>query len=1229
MKNRCITTLIIALGMLLSSFKAQATPKDGALLQGNLVGDGSPSLATGSPTPVYWNQGASTDPTAFAFDLNDGTKLTVKKAGDYFVAATVPVTDPSARATIAAELYVNGEPVAGSRSASSYMRNANSHNESTDNIAQLVPGLAEGDVIELRVSKTTKSATPATINTASMYVERVDGSRTVFAALSEGPDDGDDNINRNFDEEDPAPLSWTSVRKDSGFTHSDGGHEISLSSGTYLITANVPMASTVARAAPGILLTLSGSEVPGGRAEQGYMRNADNHNQASVHFSGVIEVSGSQKLQVGMWQKGNGGLATVAPGKQASLFIEKLGGGVLATKAQETTDDVNLNPPVPTPIDWGNADVSDGAYSGPSNGQITVKEEGNYLLVYNGVYESGVARANPKATVQVNGANVLGASTSSAYIRNAGSHVSASSSLVYLLDGLAANDKITVSLEAEAQSGEVLAEIDPLLLGLIKKEAFVPDPASGLTPRLASFSSDFNGWNVALEEIGVGINQDSISVTMDGESISPSITRKGFKVLIDHAFGFFPRPGQVFTVVVSYNDTATPAASHSESVEIKAPSNFGFLSADFKVDDADTSKPGFVARVSQISDVQVEIANAFQHGNTGDGAEKQLRGEFLDPDGNPWLNEAGDFDATTFEITPTNLELINLDQAEGSMGNFNDSTGFPDGPIPGIPGFNDSTDGIAAEFLAYVELKAGFNTMGVNSDDGFRVTSGPSPVDKFGTLLGVFEGGRGAADTTFNFVVEEAGVYPMRLLWYEGRGGANCEWFSVVDGEKILVNDTSNANGNKAYRETKGGQATYASKVSPSPGANNVAPDALIEVELTDGTDAVDKGTVSMTLNGATVNASVEKSGGITTVSFRPEGFMAPGSTQNASLSYNGITRNWSFSVMDYRGPTLDSVGEYPGLITGAADYTGDGGGRSGEAGDYGMDMTPAGGSVVVTQFDYLKDAFANDELTVVFWQKKHTVSNSSSVWITSASAGSGNRGFQAHTPWGNNQIFFDTQGCCAVPNQRLNGAIADFPDYQDDTFWTENWHLHSYTKQKDFKEIRIDGELFLDSVDADPLTSDVTGLFIGSDGALGNNDLSIFDDFAIFSKALSESDLKAIAGGKSPADLPASKGLIAYWDFNDAGSTAPPVVVDPPVVEPPVVEPPVVLPPIVLPPIPGQQPGEIKGIARAADGSISIEYTGTLQAADTVDGSYAPVAGASSPFAVDASGSAKFYIAR
>ena len=65
------------------------------------------------------------------------------------------------------------------------------------------------------------------------------------------------------------------------------------------------------------------------------------------------------------------------------------------------------------------------------------------------------------------------------------------------------------------------------------------------------------------------------------------------------------------------------------------------------------------------------------------------------------------------------------------------------------------------------------------------------------------------------------------------------------------------------------------------------------------------------------------------------------------------------------------------------------------------------------------------------------------------------------------------------------------------------------------------------------------------------------------------------------------------------------------------------------LPPVPGQNPGAISDISRAADGSIVIEFTGTLEAAPTLDGDYAPVAGASSPYSVETLGESMFYIAR
>jgi len=56
---------------------------------------------------------------------------------------------------------------------------------------------------------------------------------------------------------------------------------------------------------------------------------------------------------------------------------------------------------------------------------------------------------------------------------------------------------------------------------------------------------------------------------------------------------------------------------------------------------------------------------------------------------------------------------------------------------------------------------------------------------------------------------------------------------------------------------------------------------------------------------------------------------------------------------------------------------------------------------------------------------------------------------------------------------------------------------------------------------------------------------------------------------------------------------------------------------------------GSITGIAKAEDGSITIEYTGTLEASSTVTGTFAPVDGATSPYTVSPNEAAMFYIAR
>lgn len=319
-----------------------------------------------------------------------------------------------------------------------------------------------------------------------------------------------------------------------------------------------------------------------------------------------------------------------------------------------------------------------------------------------------------------------------------------------------------------------------------------------------------------------------------------------------------------------------------------------------------TNAPGFKARIHQIG-----AARGPGDQNSSENAERQLAGQMIDPNtGQPYLNEA-DLSAAGPDGFFVIDGVINWNQDStpdnptgGNAGNFT-----PDEPIPGIPGVNFSTDNIAAEILTFLELPAGTNTFAVNSDDGFKMTVGvgTNPRDAFATQVGIFNTGRGAADSIFSFVTEAAGIYPVRLVWWEGGGGANVEWFSITPtGQRILVNNRTNPAAIKAYREaSSGASAPYATSVTPAPGATGVSPQPRIAVELTDQATSVNQGSIALSLDGTAVNPTVTKVGAVTTIRFTPEQPLAPGSSHEAMLVFSDsagtfFTNRLQFSVQSY-----------------------------------------------------------------------------------------------------------------------------------------------------------------------------------------------------------------------------------------------------------------------------------------------------------------------------------------
>ena len=290
----------------------------------------------------------------------------------------------------------------------------------------------------------------------------------------------------------------------------------------------------------------------------------------------------------------------------------------------------------------------------------------------------------------------------------------------------------------------------------------------------------------------VGLTGTNVNVSVNGTAVPSTVTTQGTNILVTAQPSALLASGSTNTYTFSFggvtNSVRFVAANYST-----LPSGLGF-----PLTSGDTNALGFRVKVVQARvDAGLETTVA--------RAESQLAGTLVDTNTSlPYVNEAlpGPGPGGTY-VDP---DVINWNQDAGTaeIGDFVAPT-HPDEPIPGIPGSGGHNDNIAAEIFAYVPLKAGLNRMGVNSDDGFRLTISTN-ANTNAPIVGVFDARRGSADTLFSFVAPTAGLYPMRLVWFEGGGGANLEFFIVDDtGQRVLINDPANPASPKVFYKVTSG----------------------------------------------------------------------------------------------------------------------------------------------------------------------------------------------------------------------------------------------------------------------------------------------------------------------------------------------------------------------------------------------------------------------------------------
>lgn len=216
----------------------------------------------------------------------------------------------------------------------------------------------------------------------------------------------------------------------------------------------------------------------------------------------------------------------------------------------------------------------------------------------------------------------------------------------------------------------------------------------------------------------------------------------------------------------------------------------------------------------------------------------------------------------------------------------------------------------------------------------------------------------------------------------------------------------------------------------------------------------------------------------------------------------------------NFDGQSLDQTGNSPELVLGGpASLTTGGLGTTGIEGDEAIDLGSVndGSYGQTVPGPHLDQAFLNNALSVAFWQYRTQDGSTSAFWIHSPTSSGGQRGFQAHTPWGNGTIYFDQSGCCGDP-QRLTTTGSTLDTWQ---------HFVFQRDQEGFREIWIDGVLAASAADGEPLDPFDGIISVGVEGPnLANSFGGRIDDFAIFSNALTPEQVAALAEGTNPPDL-------------------------------------------------------------------------------------------------------------
>ncbi|MFC1800574.1 LamG-like jellyroll fold domain-containing protein, partial [Nanoarchaeota archaeon] len=257
---------------------------------------------------IKWSEGRN-DAGITHDDAADPQAITLASAGQYFVTVNIPLGGAVARTTVEGRVNLDGQLIDGGLFRQTYIRNSDSHIDSSGHWAGLVNTTTANQVLTIgviAVGQNVGSTVTTDSENATIFIQKLPNTGVYHSEATQvNPGTPSDDWNPAT----PAEIIWaTDNLIDTGtYTHSTSTnpHIITVDeAGQYLVALNGAFSSTGARENPRMNIEVNGVSEPGAWSQTGYIRDYGTDEESSDSLVFMLDLSANDNITVNMHKDG-------------------------------------------------------------------------------------------------------------------------------------------------------------------------------------------------------------------------------------------------------------------------------------------------------------------------------------------------------------------------------------------------------------------------------------------------------------------------------------------------------------------------------------------------------------------------------------------------------------------------------------------------------------------------------------------------------------------------------------------------------------------------------------------------------------------------------------------------------------------------------------------------------------------------------------------------------------